>query len=601
METKVFRTDVLVIGGGMAGCFAANIAREAGSEVILIEKNYCGSTGNSNFARDMMLYREEWGDKIEDWKEQFINIGEYIVNQDWMNILLNESYDRFRDLVRWGVPFYLKRGMSGMPGSDREDGMAVMSDQIGFPEPGEEPFRYQNQKSKYRRASAIVKFGKYDKMMIMRRKAEELGVKIIDRVQMTDLVKKENRIVGAAGFHTYSGDLYVIEAKAVIIASGGLVFRTASFGKQQNAGEGHYMAYKAGAELINMEFGDMMWTSRDCDSVIIDGPVAELGLTHDSFTNGNGVEFLDSHPHLPTNIHWSQEFHAGYGPLYHEPYGYDRKKFEKELKKYEETAEGPWITMMDRAGIDIFHERFPQYMAFVGNRYAGGTKINTKCETSVTGLYAAGDASGNCFTGPTYGTLGSGMCNAACTGYRAGKYSSEYVKQAEWISITEEEIEQLRTSIVGPLGKTAGFNTDHVLLRVQQTMLPYEVHEIMHEDRLNAALTMFRFFHNHFIPKMYADDPHDLRRLHEVRSMVVGGEMMLNASLLRRESRGAFFREDYPRRDDKNWLKWIVVKKNDDDKMVLTTEDVPEKWRGDVNEPYEQRYVLQYHHLKEDN
>ena len=600
METKRFKTDLLVIGGGMAGCFAANTAREAGADVILVEKNYCGRTGNSNFARDMMLYKAEWGDKYEDWVEQFVNIGEYVVNQDWMHILFNESYDRFRDLVRWGVPFYLKRGIEGMPGSDREDGMAVMSDQIGFPEPGEEPFRYQNQKSKYRKASAIVKFGKYEKMMIMRRKAEELGVQIIDRVQMTDLIKKDGRVIGAAGFNTYTGDFYVIEAKAAVVASGGLVFRTASFGKQQNAGEGHYMTYNAGAELINMEFGDIMWVSRDCDSVTIDGPVAELGLTHDSFTNGYGEEFLDAHPHLPTNIHWPQEYHAGNGPLYHEPYGYDRTKFAKEIEKYEQTAEGPWITMMDRANIDIFHDKFPQYMAFVGNRYAGGTRINTKCETSVTGLYAAGDASGNCFTGPTYGTLGSGMCNACCAGYRAGKYAAEYVKTVEFTEVDEAEIESLRHSVVGPLERKAGFSTDEVLLRVQQTIMPYEVHEIMKEDRLQAALTMFNFFHTHFLPKMYAVDPHDLRRYHDVKSMIIGAEMMLKASIMRKESRGAFFREDYPRRDDVNWLKWIIVKKDEIAGMDLSTVDVPKEWQGDVNEPYEKRYVLQYHHVEEE-
>ena len=600
MGIKRFKTELLVIGGGMAGCFAANTAREAGAEVILVEKNYCGRTGNSNFARDMMLFREEWGDKYEDWKEQFVNIGEYVVNQDWMNILLRESYDRFRDLVRWGVPFYLKPDMEGMPGQDREDGRAVVSDEIGFPEPGEEPFRYQNQKSKYRKASAIVKFGKYEKMMIMRRKAEELGVQVLDRIQVTDLIKKDGRIVGAAGFNTYTGDFYVFEAKAVVVASGGLVFRTASFGKQQNAGEGHCMAYNAGAELINMEFGDIMWVSTNCDSVTIDGPVAELAMTTDSFTNGYGEEFLDSHPHLPTNIHWPQEYHAGNGPLFHEPYGYDRTKYVKELEKYEETAEGPWITMMDRAGIDIFNDRFEQYMAFVGNRYAGGTRIDTHCQTSLPGLFAAGDAAGNCFTGPTYGTLGSGMCNASCTGYRAGKYAAEYVKTAEYAPVDESEIEALRQSVVGPLERKAGFSTDQVLLRIQQTIMPYEVREIMKEDRLQAALIMFRFFSSHFLPKIFAKDPHDLRRYHEIRGMLIGGEMMLKTAMMRQESRGAFFREDFPRRDDVNWLKWIVVKKGEDGEMELSTVDVPEEWRGDVNEPYEKRYVLQYHHVKED-
>lgn len=600
MAEKRFKTDILVVGGGLAGCFAAVTAREAGAEVILAEKNYCGKSGNSNFARDMMLFKEEWGDDIQEWRDQFIGIGEYIVNQDWVEILLKESYDRYRDLVSWGVPFYLKEeGTKGMPGEEHPYGNAVMSDDVGLPGPEEEPFRYRHQRTKYRKATAIIKFGTREKMMICRKKVESSGAIILDRLMLTDLIKKDGRVVGASGFNTQTGDFYAIEAKAVIICSGGLTFRPAYYGVHHNAGEGTTMSYRAGAEVTGMEFGSGIWVTKDCDSVCIDGPVAELGLTHDAITNGLGEEFLDSTAHLPTNIHWAIEEHKGKGPLYHEAYGYDRNEYKEAIDKYNQTAEGPWITMMDRAGIDIFNDRFEQYMDFIGNLWPGGVKINLGCETNVPGLYAAGDASGNDFTGPTYGTLGSGMCNAAVTGHRAGESAAKYVKEAKLPEVSEETISSLKQAAMAPLERKCGFKTEHVLQRIQQTLFPYEVRLVMHEKRLNAALTMIEFFEHHFLPKTFAKDFHDLRNYHEVRSMLTGAELMLKTAMFRKESRAWFFREDYPRRDDENWLKWVIAKINEQGEMELTTEDVPEKWQGDRSLPYEERYMLQYGYEEE--
>lgn len=600
MIEKRYQTDVLVMGGGLAGCFAAITAREAGAKVILADKNYCGKSGYSNFARDMMLFRAEWGDDLQEWRDQFIHIGEYINDQEWVDILIQESYDRYRDLVRWGMPFYLKGDIEGTPGEDHPYGNAVMSDEVGLPGPEEEPFRYKHQRTKYRKATSIIKFGKREKMMICRNKVLECGVTVLDRVMLTDLVKKDGRVAGAAGFHTQTGDFYIIEAKAVVIAAGGLDFRGPYYGIQFNTGDGATMAYRAGAELVGMEFGAMMWVTKDCDSVCIDGPVAELGMTHDAITNGLGVEFLDSTAHLPTNIMWAIEEHKGNGPLYHEAYGYDREQFKEAIEKYNETAEGPWITMMDRAGIDVFHDRFEQYMSFNGNEWSGGIRINTRCESSVPGLYAAGDASGNNFTGPTYGTLGSGMCNAAVTGHRAGVNAAAYAKRAPACAISSEEAAGLQETIFGPLARKCGFKTEHVLLRIQQTMLPYEVRLVMHEKRLNAALTMIEFFASHFLPKTFATDSHDLRNYHEVRSMLLCAEMMLKTALLRKESRGWFFREDYPRRDDKNWLKWIIVSQDGRGEMALSTQDVPKEWQGDLSLPYAQRYLMQYGYKEEE-
>ena len=126
MAAQCFKTDVLVVGGGLAGFHAAITAREAGAKVIMVEKNYSGTSGHSTFARDMMLFHEEWGDCLQDWRDQFIHIGEYINDQEWVDILLKEGYDRFRDMVNWGMPFYLREpGTTGFPGDDHPYGNEI--------------------------------------------------------------------------------------------------------------------------------------------------------------------------------------------------------------------------------------------------------------------------------------------------------------------------------------------------------------------------------------------------------------------------------------------------------------------------------------------
>ena len=186
------------------------------------------------------------------------------------------------------------------------------------------------------------------------------------------------------------------------------------------------------------------------------------------------------------------------------------------------------------------------------------------------------------------------MCHAAVTGHRAGKFAAEYVGERDSVTFTQAEIREFEQAVMGALERGYGFTTEHVLTRIQQTLFPYEVRIIMKEDRLKAALTMIEFFRDHLLPKTYASDFRDLRNYHEVRNMIVGAEVMLKTAIMRQESRGWFFREDYPRRDDENWLKWIIAQKGQDGEMTLSTQDIPMEWRGDLSLPYEERYMLQY-------
>jgi succinate dehydrogenase/fumarate reductase flavoprotein subunit len=132
VSDKTITTDILVIGGGLAGCFSAIRAREMGADVVLADKNYVGKTGSSHFAQDFMVFNEAWGDNLKDWTDQFSRIGEYVSDRSWDEILLKESHLRYLDLMSWGESFYKKDNTPG------------------FPKPSEEPWRSVIRKTEYR-------------------------------------------------------------------------------------------------------------------------------------------------------------------------------------------------------------------------------------------------------------------------------------------------------------------------------------------------------------------------------------------------------------------------------------------------------------------
>ena len=108
---RFITTDVLIVGAGMAGFFAAIKARERGSDVTIVDKSYAGKAGSTHFSEgDVVFFRPERGHKLEDWLKIIGSNCEYLNNQEWNEICLKESKDRYDDLVSWGVPFHQKNG-----------------------------------------------------------------------------------------------------------------------------------------------------------------------------------------------------------------------------------------------------------------------------------------------------------------------------------------------------------------------------------------------------------------------------------------------------------------------------------------------------------
>jgi succinate dehydrogenase/fumarate reductase flavoprotein subunit len=181
------------------------------------------------------------------------------------------------------------------------------------------------------------------------------------------------------------------------------------------------------------------------------------------------------------------------------------------------------------------------------------------------------------------------MRDASVTGARAGRGAAEYAAKTETVMVDAAELARLKKIIYAPMGRKGGFGPRWATQQLQNLMLPYYVWEIKHEKRMQSVLNLVEFLRDHIVPKLTAKDSHELRLAHETKNLILNSEMMLRSSIFRTESRGSHYREDYPRRDDPNWLAWVNLKE-EEGRMKLWKEPIPEDWWPDLSKPYEERY-----------
>lgn len=549
---RVLEADVLVVGGGIAGLFAAIKAKEQGANVVLIDKGFAGKSGQSPYAKCFMAFHEDWGHDLNVWMDYIHKTSEYINNKIWTEITIRNSYERYLDLVSWGVEFQLNE--YGEP--ERESNPPGVTEFLNFK---------QTEKGDY--------------LQSVRKQALKIGVTIVDRVMVTELLKQEDRIVGAVGAAVDTYDFYTIIAKTTILCVGACGFKPAGYPPiVQLTCDGEAMAYRVGAEIAGKEFVDAHSTRTDMPvgtpnmfdrgmnvpenlRVLIGGGRGRPEV------NAEGTEFpdrpVDVSQYPFTYLEREFEAHAGRAPVY-----------TTTLYGQQQVVGGACLGMSLRKADGLW-------------------PANTTCASSIPGLYAAGDSLGNMQNGAAYTLLGSAAAGSAVTGAIAGESAAKEALGMEKLTVKEEIIAEARSKVLAPLNQKGGFSPRWVTQLLQNTMTPYFVSFIKKEDRLKATLTIIEFIQGYLVPMLYASDSHELRLAHETRNMVLSAEMRLRSALFRTESRGNHYREDYPFRDDENWLTWTKIVK-DQDEMKLTKEPIPKEWQPDLSVPYQERYPFRF-------
>jgi succinate dehydrogenase/fumarate reductase flavoprotein subunit len=216
--------------------------------------------------------------------------------------------------------------------------------------------------------------------------------------------------------------------------------------------------------------------------------------------------------------------------------------------------------------------------------------VDEKCFSGIEGLYSAGDALASYISGTCYPSTGLALSGSAVQGYRAGEYASEYTNNIDYGTISENVIKRFTAKILNPLFIDKGFNPRWVNNVLLNTMSPFYILLIMNEERLKSALKQIEYLKNSTENRMRAGNLHELRLVFETKNILLNAEMKLRANIFRTESRGNHFREDFPYRNDKEWLAWVLIGKDENGIMKLRKEPVPEKWKTDIDEPYDKRY-----------
>jgi succinate dehydrogenase/fumarate reductase flavoprotein subunit len=544
MVEQVVETDVLVVGGGMAGCFAAIKAREEGVDVTLVDKGYVGKSGQTPFAGGFAVFNPAWGHKLDEWMSLVNTVGEYVNNREWTETVFKDSYARYQDLVSWGVKF--AKAPSGLHTEYSASALRGGGQRV-------EPTFPQ----------------------ILRNQAVQSGVTILDRVMVTDLIKQEGRVVGATGIPMERSDWIVFNTTAVVLCTGAGGFKPLAGWPMSNlTADGHCMAYRVGAEITGKEFLDTHQTRANNPSARggmgpgrrpttppRESPPAAGPPRRRGMVNAEGDELSTRGMVVGPERYLSLEFevHAGRAPLLR--------------------GETPMVGGA-ASGMSV-------------HTTEGVWPINTTCASSVPGLYAAGDSLGTIPCGAVYTIGGSALANASVTGARAGLGAAAYASQNTHLAVDEETLKTTKQRVYAPLERKGGFTAGWVTQLLRNLMIPYFIMYIKHGDRLQATLALVEFLRDHLVPKLYATDPHGLRLVHETKNMVLNAEMRLRASLFRTESRGCHYREDYPRREDPDWLAWVVLKK-EKGAMTVSKKPVPKAWWPDLSTPYEERYPVRF-------
>lgn len=546
-------TDVLVIGGGIAGLCAANKAADEGADVLITEKSNASCCGQLPTAGGgISLHRGIPPFNNEEHIKTLIEEGEYLNDQEWTESYVSNTFKSIQEIAEWGVPF-----ATDMDGKIELDGYNSVR---------------------------CIRPEMCNQVLLGR--AMDKGAKVLNKMYMVSLLKHDGRVVGAVGFHYQTGDFYVIKSKATIIATGGCNYKCARF-LHMDCGEGVAMAYNAGAELRNTEFCN---TFIGIDKYSFGRKQARL---INFLENALGENMIEKYPEMDQpRIHFNnfrktvlafyREIEAGRGPIY------------LNLTKHPELVKSSYIVqgarpmdlcmgyanMLRRSDIDLREDKLEYKI--MPEFHAGPIRIDLNSETTVPGLYAVGDAiqNGCGFVGAyEAGALPLGPLGLCIvTGLRAGAAAGKAIADTPKPEVSTDETDKLKAEIFAPLGVKEGYDPYNLIEEIQEIVFKFANSYVKHQDRLEKALEKIEEIKDK-LSKVTAKDSHELVRCNEAKSMIICAEALFRASLMRKETRGSNIREDYPERDDDNWLKWIIVKK-ENDKINLRAEPVPiEKYK----------------------
>ena len=437
-------TDVLVIGGAGAGLRAAMEARANGVDVILASKMLAGGSSSTQRAAGWITFSIP--DTEDELFHQVVHVGGYLNDQRLVEAFVKDVSHRIPQLQDFGVPMSEHEGRApDMPG------LYLVPKVVDNP-----------------RGYLIVS--------PMREHAENMGITILDNMAISELMTTDNSVVGALGVHLDTQDLVSISAKSVVLATGG---GSDAFENNNNppgtTGDGYSLAYRVGAELIDIE----------CVSFNLSSSMLEALL---------------------------------------------------------ESGGEPPESIQDKGRAHYF---------------MGGVKIDEDCNTNIDGLFAAGEVTGGLFGAARL--AGSAVADVIVFGARAGYSAAQRAKGIDApkpnMAQVDDEKKKLRNMM-----ESSGTPSPEVLARLRSILWRY-MGITKTEESLKAGLQKLSKMQAE-VSNMHARNASEIQAAVEAFNILDLGRLIATASLVRKETRGNYWRADYPQPDNDNWIKKIVVYKN---------------------------------------
>ncbi|SEU25726.1 FAD-binding protein [Paenibacillus sp. NFR01] len=519
-EQSATTTDVLVLGGGPAGAWAAWSAALQGAKVILADKGYLGTSGATAPGGTTLLVIPPVAELREQAVQERLKAGGYLSENCWIHRVLDQVEHNLARIADWGYYF-----------PEDEDG---------------KPLRTHLHGPEY--------------MKLMRGVVRKAGVKILDQSPALELLHDEHGVGGARGINRLTGEAWEVRANAVIIATGGCAFLSKGLGCNVLTGEGLLMSAEAGAELSGMEFS-RQYAPSFAEGTVTRGRMLAWATLYDAAGQPlhRGDRTFGSIPELMLT-----------GPVYACLDLADTP----EKRAFLRSAHPIFFMPLERAGIDPFTEKFPLTLRYEGTmRGTGGLRLTgDACETTVPGLYAAGDAASR--EKVTGAISGGGAYNASwamCSGTWAGEGAARYALAQG------RAAESRRLRPAGRYGLAAGEDAPHTLeaaaltAAVQREILPLRINYFRSEPVVAAALQRL----DGLMPELGGRIPASVQgivKAREAAAMLAAARWIYTAALARKESRGLQRLAEYPRLDPAQTHRLIL---SGIGRIALSAEAVP--------------------------
>jgi len=600
-------TDVLVIGGGIAGCWAAISAARKGVRVALIEKGDTIRSGSG-------------GPGCDHWCQCAANPHSKVDPDEWAKVMASH-------------PGTMSERPKGTPRCSYGNGIGA---QISCRENYDTLLELEQMGGQIRdvRDEYVGAEGRYDdtKFMLsprtspnheteivlrvwgvsfkpaLKKECQRLGVRIFDRVMVTGLLTEGGiqgaRVVGATGFNNRTGEFMIFRSKAAVLATAGdfymWMLNTEHAGCRQfrsrcATGDGLAMAWKAGAELVLMEqtiplmlgtgykhnwyggAGDASYENLQ----IVDANGKELPWPTQGWPDG-GAMFPP--PDVRESIRkgifkgeWALPFYGDFPAMPD-----IERKATWDLMLGQESTTKIITSTYERAGFDPKNHLLQSYAFIEGETHSqwrtargGGPVVDWNLKSTLDGLYVAGE---QLFSHGDHSF-------AASTGRYAGRKAADYSRLAEESRISKEQVAREKARIYAPIKRASGIEWKELNAGIARTM-QYYCSEFKTESLLNMGLDTLKEIEEVFVPRLYALDPHKLMRSIEDLSMLAHAQMVLNASLARKASSAPlnFHRIDYPETDPPDWNRYVTIKLQDGKVQSGT---LPLNYWGDMKANYE--------------